>query len=445
MDPKRLRLLIIGAIVVAVLGFGYALYSALQKESQQERWDVLDKLRKDGEPDADPIWQNPYGVYNPERVAYIRRLETFLDKTAKSSGDALEPQTRYVIAKTLADHILSNPGILDREERGALYKQALGHLETIRDQFPDFPLNWTMLSDEGRSSLTRQFIQWFEANQKWEQEYMLQAREPAADVRIVVRTDRGDMLVGLYTDLAPKWTANFMQRAIAGAYDDTSFYEKREIGDVSEPEDHTVRAGGAMTRGMQPFDMAGHKKVAGTKLRSGHLPEEARNTIPHTFGILSAWHDASDEYDNDEQFVLCAAASPLLDYKYTPVGKLLDTDGFKSTETLRRIFAGAVWRDDKAVRDSADEKDILDVFQAPPKIIKVLVFTGGALQEPTEGGLPTRAKVEDKERALSSIEVDRYKTDAPKPPAKDGDDKKDDDKKDADGEQPPVKGDDEGK
>ena len=76
MDSKRLRLILIGVIALAVLGFGYALLTAIQKEDKQERWDILDKLRRDGEPapDRDPMWFNPSGVLNPERAAYVRTL-----------------------------------------------------------------------------------------------------------------------------------------------------------------------------------------------------------------------------------------------------------------------------------------------------------------------------------------------------------------------------------
>ncbi len=349
---------------------------------------------------------------------------------------------------------VSNPGILDQEERGAFYEQAVSQLETIRDKFPDFPLNWTMLSSEGFPSLTRQFIQWLKDNQAWEREHMLRARDPNKDLRVVIRTDRGDLLVGLYAEDAPSWTAAFVKRAVAGDYDGTAFFSKRQIGDESSPEDHTVRAGGALSRGMQAFDVEGHKAVTEKSVRCGVLPEEARNRIPHQRGIMSVWHDPSDEYDHSEQFILCAADSPLLDYKYTPVGKVLDEEEFKSSETLTRIFAGETWSADKDVRDNTELRGVLDLFQAPVQIIKVLVFDGGALQEPEEGAAPTKAKTEDKERALSSIEVDRYKADAPKPPAKDdalpkgdngakGDNDAEDDGEDAedDGELPPLKDD----
>ncbi len=441
MDSNRLRLIIIGVVALAVLGFGYALFTAIQKEGKQERWDILDKLRREGEPppDRDPLWFGSGQPLSPERAVYIRRLENFLEKTAKETDDALEPQTRYIIAKTIADHLLSNPGLIDMAERGQYYEQAVAHLESIRDDFPDFPLNWTMLSREGFNSLTREFLTWLESNQKWESEHMLRAREPNKDLRVVIRTNRGDLLVGLYTELAPKWTAAFTKRAIAGEYDGTAFFSKRQIGEGELTEDHTVRAGGAMSRGLQDFDVEGHKKLTEETVRSGNLPEESRNAIPHTAGIMTVWHDPADEYDSDEQFMLCAADSPLLNYKYTPVGKLLDEDGFNSTETLKRIFASDTWSADKDVRDDTSLRGLLDLFQAPAQIVKVLVFEAGSLQEPPEGASPTKAQIEDKERALSSIEEDRYKTDMPTPPEKDepkkGDEPKDDGAKD-DGNEP---------
>ncbi len=436
-DPaKRLRLIIISVVVLAVLGFALALYLAIEKEGQQERWDVFEQLRKDGEPTQDPVWENPYSVYNPERAAYVRKLELFLESKAKDGDDALEPHTRYLIAKTLADHILSNPGILDQKERGAFYEKAVAQLETIRDSHPDFPINWTMLSDEGFPSLTRQFIQWLKDNQAWEKENMLRPRDVADSVRVLLRTTRGDMLLGVYTEDAPTWTTAFLERAVNGFYDGTMFVSKRAIGDISQPEEHSMRAAGSLSRGLQAFDQDGHKKATEVASRSAMLPDEARNRIPHTRGTICAWHAGSDEYDNGEQFILLARDSPLLDYKFTPVGKMLDEQGISSFATLDEIFGGTTWSEDKSVRDDTDLRSLLDWFRAPVEIVKVLVYENGTLKEPTGGALPTKAKTEASESTLASLKADRYKADAPNPPAdddtppkKDGDDPKDGEKK----------------
>lgn len=442
----RLRLALIVAAVLAVGGFALAIFLALRKEAVQERWDVLEKLRDDFEPRQDPIWENPYGVYNKERERYIAALEKFLDAKAKEEDDALEPHTRFLLAKTIADHILANPGILDMEERGAFYAKAVAQLEAIRDDFPDFPLNWTRLSPEGFPSLTRQFIGWLRENEKWEREHMLRAQDPDAGVRVLLRTERGDMLMGLYRELAPKWTEAFLERAARGFYDGTAFVEKQDVGDDTNPEKRFVGGGGAATRGAKPFDAEQHDEIAETKVRAGLLPEESRNRIPHDRGVVSAWHRLSDEYDTDARFLIVTGLSPSLDYRFTPIGKLVEEEGVNSLRTLDRIFGGTTWREDGKVRDDTERAEILDYLQAPVRIVKVLVYEDGKLRQTGADALPTRAEVLESEKSLSGIEVDRFKAEPPvRPEEPQGDDDGDDDGgDDAGADKPAPDGSDEG-
>ncbi len=423
-SSKRIRHIVIAVVAIALVAFGVALYLAIRNEGRQERWDLLAQVRQDGEPGlrADPLFEAPVAALNPERRAYIQKLEAFLKQKAIDSGDALEPHTRYLVAKTIADHLLANPGMRDENARHAYYAQAREQLETIRDKFPDFPLNWTALSEEGSASLTRQFIQWLEDNEAWEKEHMLRARAPSADVRVLLRTTRGDMLMGLYTKDAPTWTAAFVQRAVRGFYDGTCFVSKREVGDVSAPEEFSLRAAGTLSRGLRPYDAAGTNTASEAPSRSGMLPDEARNRIPHDRGIVSAWHQPSTEYDNAEQFLVLARPSPLLDYKYTPIGKLLDEGGVHSLATLDDIFASDTWNTDKKTRDDTELRGILDWLRVPVTITKVLVYRNGKLLEPAEGeALPTKVATEPKERALADVQTDRYKIEAPKPPSDDSD------------------------
>jgi len=427
---KRVRRIVIAVVAIAVVAFGVALYLAIRKENRRERWDLLAQLRKEGEVDLrrDPVFQPPAASYNPERIAYIHKLEAFLEQEAADSGDALEPHTRYLIAKTIADHLLANPGLRDQTKRAAYYAQAVKQLEVIRDKFPDFPINWTMLSEEGFPSLTRQFIQWLKDNQAWEKEHMLRAREPASDVRVLLRTTRGDMLMGLYTEHAPAWTAAFIERAVGGFYDGTNFVSKREIGDISSPEEFSLRAAGTLSRGLRAFDSEGHKTASEINSRCGTLPDEARNRIPQERGIVSAWHEPGTEYDNADQFIVLTRTSPLLDYRYTPIGKILDEQGVDSLATLDRIFGDDTWSADKKARDDTELRGILDWLRVPVTIVKVLVYKDGKLMEPAEGALPTKAAPEAAEQTLSGVKADRYKADAPTPPEDTG--PKDDGKKD---------------
>ena len=413
---RRIRLAIIGGVVLLVAVFAFFLIQALNEESTLERWDMFDQLRTKHEPNTDPLWRNPFGVYNEERQKYISALESFLEKKAGEDGDALAPHTRYVLAKTIADHILSNPGILDQEERGAFYAQAVAHLESIRDDYPDFPLNWSTLSDGGFPSLTRQFVDWLQENQKWEQEFMMHAAEPTAGLRVLVRTDRGDLLMGLYREGAPNWTAGFVERAVNGYYDGTFFNLKTEIGDIAEPEVHSVLAGGEATRDLKPYDMDSAMVAAEIEVRSGVLPEESRNLIPQDRGIVSAWHEESESYDHDARFLLLARRSPRMDYEYTPIGKLLEEDGFQSLLTLDRIFGANVWQKEATVREDTGLRPILDFLQVPVRILKVLVYENGVLKQPGEGALATKAKTDAGENKLSSVKVDAHKVDPPAKP-----------------------------
>lgn len=427
-DPGTIRKIVIGTVIVLVGVFAFLLWQAVEDEGQLDRWDTLEAIRRKHEPSQDPIWENPYGVYNDERKKYISALEAFLEGEAKASGDALTPHTRYMLAKTIADHILANPGILDQEDRGAWYAKATAQLAAIRDEHPDFPLNWTMLSEEGFPNLTRQFLKWLEENQAWEQEHMLRAMEPDAGVRVLVRTNRGDMLFGTYGELAPDWTEAFLASAANGALDGVMFVEKRDVGDAAEPGEHGVRTGGAASRAIEVFDAQSAKKASEAKLRGDRLPAESRNRIPVDRGIVVAWHDGADTYDTANDLFFITSRSPYLDYKYTPVGKLVDENGIQSLLTADRIFGGSVWREDETVRDDTELRGLLDWFQAPVQIVKVLVYRDGKLVEPTQP-LDSRATVEESERSLSSVKADRYKEEPPVKPAvsdpKDGEDEDD--------------------
>lgn len=419
-SARRMRVAIIGGVVLLVAVFAFFMLQAINDESALERWDQFEELGSKLAPNNDPILRAPFGDINPERKAYIAALESFLSKRAAEDDDALAPHTRYVIAKTIADHILANPGILDQTERGAFYETAVAQLETIRKDYPDFPLNWSTLSAAGAPSLTQQFLTWLNKNREWETKYMMRAAEPAAGTRVLIRTDRGDMLLGLYAEGAPNLTTAFVDKALRGFYDGTYFSKKTKIGDVATPEVHTLLAGGAATRGLLPYNRTTAMTAAEVNARSALMPEAARNRIPQDRGIVAAWHPLDAEtYDNNTRFLVLAGRSPRMDYKYTPFGKVLDESGIESLLTLDRIFGGDVWYADAEVRDDDTQSQIHDYLQVPVKIIKILVYENGTLKAPTDGALDTKAAAEAGEGKLSSVKANRYQQE---PPVKPGDD-----------------------
>ena len=130
-------------------------------------------------------------------------------------------------------------------------------------------------------------------------------------------------------------------------------------------------------------------------------------------GVVLAWHDPATTYDGPQTFVVVQQRSPLLDYDYSPIGKLIDE---ASLAPLDRIFAGDTWRDDvRSAVPTDGERDVADFLQVPVKIVKVLVYEGGNLVQ-AETPAPTKATVEAAEATLDGLKPDAYLTEPPERP-----------------------------
>lgn len=414
----RLKALVIGAAVVAVAVMAFFIWRGVSEDAEAGVWDRYYALRQEHEPKQDPLWNDLYGVFAAQRDRYIRALDAFLEKEASENDDALEPEVRWRLAKTLADHILAQRDLTDATKRRAYYDRAIEQMGKIRDDFPDYPLNWDIWKPDRFPSLTRKFVDWLEKNRDWESKYLPSARAPDGEHTVVFQTTAGDVRVKMYATDAKAWVDGFLKRAIAGGYDGTSIFEKREIGtDAAESRENAIRGGSAESRDAQPYNTESHLKLAADPDGGGLLPAEARNLIPHTRGVMVAWHDAATEYDDPVQFMWVVQDSPQFDYGYTPVGKATDD---ASLATLDRIFERKTWRTDpKVSQDAGEARKILDYFQAPIVIVKVLVYgADGALIEPAAGAAhAARAIPSSDEGKLSTLKADAAKTAEPKKPA----------------------------
>lgn len=415
--------LVVGVLVVLLVG-GLALAIILDAQTGEtaRRFDMLDRIRQELTPQEDPLFANPGGVYNPAREEYIATLENFLEREARPVGGVLEAQTRFYIARAAVDHVLANPEMFDREERARWYQKAREHLVAIRDNHPEFPLNWPSLATAGAPTLTRQFIDWVEKNLAWEQKHLPQARPPQGPHVLVLRTDAGDLRLRLYEEEAPERCAEILRLAVRGALDGRALVEKREAGPVSDAQEHSLRLGAAATRELKPYDRARISEIASLAQSGGHVPEESRNGILHERGVVSLWHDRATEYDEGEQLLFVVRRSPLLDYDFTPIGKL---EGPESLATLDRIFARPTWRDDPETVSAAEWRGILDYLQVPVHVVKALVFDAqGVLVEPAEGeAVPGRAAPTAEEQKLAGLKADAYRKEPPPrhaPPPEDG-------------------------
>jgi len=419
LDPALIRKIKLALIAIGVIGVGVLVYFIVREVRQAavgERWDEFARIQSEyelGDMSQDPLFEGgPDTTYFQRRNDYIATLEAFLP-AAEDQDDALAPQVHWLIAKLSADQVISLKDELDVEKRAALWEKARDHMQVIVEQYPDFQTNWTLFAPTGHTNLSRAFLATVAANVGWEKQHLPSAKAPASDPVVVIRTERGDLHMGLYREDAKALTDLFLERAVRGEYDGTAFYAKTDRTRGETSLEHSLRAGHPATRDAKPFEREASSAFADEEY-GDLLPANSRHLIPAERGIVLAWHDPATIYDGAQTFLVAQQRSPLLDYDYSPIGKLLDD---ASLATLDRIFEGEAWRDDVLATTPVDEEAaVADFLQAPVKIVKVLVYEGGALRTPdTEA--PTRAAVEADEKTLAGLKPDAYLVAPPERPA----------------------------
>lgn len=418
LDPtlaRRIRLGLIALAVVAVAVLAWFIVKALREEKANARWDELAQLQERFEPTPieDPLWEDPAGVYADRRERYVAALEAFLPR-AEQEDDALAQHVHFLIASLAADqwHTLRDP--LATEERQAWYDRARKHWEILRDRYPDFQGNWLAFAPPGHASVVRKVLAVLESNQSWITEHTLVVKDPPTDVVAVIRTERGDLRLGLYREDAPELVQAFLDRATRGAYDGTAFDAKTDLGSDADPTRRTIRGGSPATRDLPPHDAVAAKALAEPEPALQRVvPAPSRYRIAAAEGVVTAWHDDADPYDGGASFLVCVGRSPQMDRAFSPFGRLLDAP---SRATATRILQEPTWGDRSTGEPPADLPVIRDFLRAPVKIVKVLVFRDGALVEPEGGSAPTRGAPTDAERRLDALVVDAYRVEPPSEP-----------------------------
>ena len=127
-----------------------------------------------------------------------------------------------------------------------------------------------------------------------------------ADERVLLRTTRGDLVVGLFPDVAPKHVAQILKLVRLGVYDSTWFY-RIEPGFVVQLTD----------AGNRRLPLSSEQRAA-----LQNLPAEF-SSLPHLPGVLSMARQDADVNSGESSFSLLLAPAPHLDGKYTVFGKLL--------------------------------------------------------------------------------------------------------------------------
>jgi cyclophilin family peptidyl-prolyl cis-trans isomerase len=138
-----------------------------------------------------------------------------------------------------------------------------------------------------------------------------------ADERVLLRTSRGDLVLALYPEVAPRHTAQILSLVRLGVYDSTYVY-RVEPGFVAQLCNAQNRK-----RPLSPQQQAAIVR----------LPAEL-SSVPHTLGVLSMAREDGDLDSAETSFSFMLGPAPHLDGKYTVFGEV--ESGFPLLAMLAR-------------------------------------------------------------------------------------------------------------
>jgi cyclophilin family peptidyl-prolyl cis-trans isomerase len=130
-------------------------------------------------------------------------------------------------------------------------------------------------------------------------------RPRIADEHVLLRTNRGDLVLAFYPDVAPKHTAQILSLVKMGVYD-TTYIHRVEPGFVAQLTNAQNRRAP-----LSPEQLAAIKK----------LPAEF-SSLKHRPGLLSMAREDADVNSAETSFSFMLGAAPHLDGKYTIFGQL---------------------------------------------------------------------------------------------------------------------------
>ena len=122
----------------------------------------------------------------------------------------------------------------------------------------------------------------------------------------VITTDRGEMKIKFWPDVAPKTVANFKKLASSGYYNGTAFHRIIK---------------GFMIQGGCPNTKAGATGMPGTG-GPGHNVKAEFNDRKHVHGVISMARSSHPD-SAGSQFFICLGDAKFLDRQYTAFGELV--------------------------------------------------------------------------------------------------------------------------
>ncbi|MFT7676895.1 MAG: cyclophilin family peptidyl-prolyl cis-trans isomerase [Planctomycetota bacterium] len=151
------------------------------------------------------------------------------------------------------------------------------------------------------------------AQEAWEKANagVLTNPEPPADAKkVTIKTESGDIVIALYTDLAPEHSANFIKLANEDAYDGTKFH--RVIN----------RQSMQMIQGGDPNTVSGEPTTWGQG-GPGYTLDQEKNGLIHDSGYISMAKPTNDVKSSGSQFFLTFGRIHHLDGQHTIFGKIV--------------------------------------------------------------------------------------------------------------------------
>ena len=136
----------------------------------------------------------------------------------------------------------------------------------------------------------------------------------------IISTNKGDIILEFYPDIAPKHVESFMRHVENGYYDGTTFH--RVIpGFMIQGGDPNSKSEDRGMHGMGGYAGMFYGIGDENNSESWMLPAEFSST-PHNRGILSMAR-AQSPNSAGSQFFICVADAHFLDNNYTVFGKVL--------------------------------------------------------------------------------------------------------------------------
>jgi peptidyl-prolyl cis-trans isomerase B (cyclophilin B) len=152
---------------------------------------------------------------------------------------------------------------------------------------------------------------------------------PASNEVAIIKTTEGEMVLELWSDVAPGHVDNFKKLAKQGFYDGTCFHRVIK---------------GFMIQGGDPLTKDTAKESSWGTGGPEHRVKAEFNDRPHVRGVLSMAR-SQDPNSAGSQFFICHEDSRFLDRQYTAFGKLI-----KGDDVLEKIATTATRPQDRPIK-----------------------------------------------------------------------------------------------